>query len=562
MVGRVLNIVYKEVRGLHQAAYVLATFTLGSQILALVRDRLLAHQFGAGIELDLYYTAFRIPDFLYVLFASTLSVYVLIPFISKRKAEGDSAPANHLLSQIFSLFLMVYVLIAILAMVYAPTVVYYFFPGFVEHTDTLVLLIRILLFQPLLLGISSLFGVITQLENRFVLYAISPLIYNLGIIFGLVLLYPFFGISGLAWGVVIGALGHVFIQLPSILKSTLRPRFTLDIRRADIFAVCKTSLTRAVTLSLHQFVLLGLVGFASIMAVGSVSVFQFAYNLQSVPLAIIGVSYSVAAFPLLAKLYAEKKYVELGSNITTALRHILFWSLPAIALFIVLRAQFVRVVLGSGAFDWNDTRLTAAILALFMLSLASQAVHLLLVRALYAVGNTRLPFYVTLFSATGALLISFYFYTILLNHGTAYAFLGSVMRLNGVEGIEVLALPLGYSCALILHSVALLILSKRRIHIHLHAIVKPSMHSLIASLAGGYVAYVTLNYFVTDFEPHTLIAIFMQGLVAGLAGLAGIVLVHFLVQSEEIGEITRTLRKRLVREASVVPPQNEDQLAL
>jgi putative peptidoglycan lipid II flippase len=188
MVQQVMNTVYREIRGLHQAAYILAAFTVGSQLLALIRDRVLAHQFGAGPELDLYYTAFRIPDVLYVLFASTLSVYVLIPFVSKRLETGADA-ARAFLSQFLTLFIVFYGLVAAIAIICAPTVAHFFFPGFTGSESTLVLLIRILLLQPLLLGISSLFGVVTQLEHRFILYAISPLLYNLGIIIGAVLFY-------------------------------------------------------------------------------------------------------------------------------------------------------------------------------------------------------------------------------------------------------------------------------------------------------------------------------------------------------------------------------------
>ncbi len=220
MVERFVSTVYKEIRGLHQAAYILAFFTIGSQFLALIRDRVLAHEFGAGPELDLYYTAFRIPDVLYVLFASTLSVYVLIPFVAK-KLESSSEAARAFLSQFLTLFMVCYGVMAALAIVFAPAIVHFFFPGFVGSESTLVLLIRLLLIQPLLLGISSLFGVVTQLEHRFILYAISPLLYNLGIIMGAVLLYPHFGIAGLIMGVIAGAAGHVCIQAPSILKSPL-----------------------------------------------------------------------------------------------------------------------------------------------------------------------------------------------------------------------------------------------------------------------------------------------------------------------------------------------------
>ena len=254
MVRGVIKVVYKEVRGLHQAAYVLAVFTFGSQLLALIRDRLLAHQFGASTNLDLYYTAFRIPDLLYVVFASTLSVYVLIPFVAERINGTDSSRARALLSQIFSFFLIGYSGLALLLGIFAPQIVKFLFPGFVEQSATLVLMIRILLLQPCLLGISSLLGVITQFSQRFVLYALSPLIYNIGIIFGLLVLYPQYGLMGLTIGVVIGALGHLIIQLPFIFESELSPKFVIRLSFHEVADVLKTSLPRALTLSLHQLV--------------------------------------------------------------------------------------------------------------------------------------------------------------------------------------------------------------------------------------------------------------------------------------------------------------------
>jgi putative peptidoglycan lipid II flippase len=561
MVRSVIRAVYSEIRGLHQAAYVLGVFTLGSQLLALVRDRLLAHEFGAGIELDLYYTAFRIPDFLYVLFASTLSVYVLIPFVAERIAGKGVPHARKLLSEVFSLFLIVYSVLALLVIITAPEIVRLFFPGFVHEATTLTTLIRILMLQPFLLGLSSLLGVITQFQHRFVLYAVSPLVYNIGIIVGLLVFYPTFGIYGLAWGVVLGALGHLLIQLPFTMNNELAPFFTKGFSWRDIGEVLKVSVPRALTLSLHQFVLLGFAGFASIMSVGSVSVFQFAFNLQSVPLAIVGVSYSVAAFPILARLYAEKAYTEFSTLIMNAIRHILFWSLPIIALLIVVRAQFVRIILGTGAFDWGDTRLTAAILALFALSLAGQAVHMLLVRALYATQNTRLPFYATLFSSIIAILSAFFFYTLLLESETFRSLLTSLMRLEGVSGIEVLALPLGYSCALILQCALLIVLSRRELFVSARIVLASLFRGILASSVAGFCAYTTLNFYATGIETDTLLTISLQGLSASCVGALGALITYYLVRSPELSEAYQAIHRRLFK-TQVVGLQDEDQLSI
>lgn len=561
MVRRVIQIVYKEIRGLHQAAYVLALFTFGSQILALIRDRLLAGEFGAGAELDLYYAAFRIPDLLYVLFASTLSVYVLIPFVAERMRGGGSERARALLSQIFTLFILFYVVLALALAVFAPYIVPLVFPGLAAQSEALTLLIRILLLQPLLLGLSSLFGVVTQLGHRFVLYALSPVIYNLGIIFGLLALYPFLGIPGLVLGVVIGAIGHLCIQLPFILKSSIRPRISFAFEWHAIREVLTVSIPRALTLSLHQFVLLGLVGFATIMAEGSVSVFQFAFNLQSVPLAIIGVSYSVAAFPLLAQLHADGKMHAFADHILTALRHIIFWSVPVIALIVVIRAQIVRVVLGTGAFDWDDTRLTAAVLALFALSLVAQAVNLLFIRALYAVGNTRLPFYITLFSSIGVILTSLVLYILFVTQEAFRNTLEQLLRLEGVAGTEVVVLALGYTLVLLVHSTVLIVLSQKVLHFNARHIVGHLARALFAGLLGGIVAYATLNLFVEGLRTETLVGIFIQGTLAGGAGILAAIAGYALVRSSELAEVYRAFHRKIFS-TEVVAPQDEDHLAV
>jgi len=562
MVRRALEVVYKEILGLHQAAYVLALFTVGSQVLALVRDRLLAHEFGAGIELDLYYAAFRIPDLLYVLFASTLSVYVLIPFVSERVTAGGAKRAQAFLSQIYSTFLILYTLLALILAVFAPQVVALMFPGFSEHTAELTLLMRILLLQPLFLGISSLFGVITQLGHRFVLYALSPLLYNAGIILGILVLYPLFGLPGIAFGVVLGAVGHVAIQVPFIVKSELTPHLVFRVEWSNIKSVLMTSAPRALTLSLHQIVLLGLVGFASVMAEGSVSVFQFGLNLQSVPLAIIGVSYSVASFPVLVQLYSGEKFEAFGKYLLTALRHIIFWSLPFLALIVVVRAQFVRVVLGTGAFDWDDTRLTAAVLALFAVSLLAQGINLLVVRALYAVGKTRLPFILTLISSIGIFLFALVFYELFVSVPSFRHGLESVMRVTDVPGTEVLVLALAYSSALLIHAFVMVAISARFLHFSGRALLGDLARGLFAAIVAGATAYAILNLFVEGVRTEKLLGVFLQGLIATSTGLFGAILAYYVVGSRELREVYKALHRRVFKTSDITPPQDEDHLAV
>ena len=555
MVRRVLGIVYREIRGLHQAAYVLALFTLGSQLLALVRDRMLAHQFGADASLDVYYAAFRIPDLLYVLFASTLSVYVLIPFVTRYQNGENVAAGARLLSQVFSIFLIAYSIVALIAIVFAPVYAPILFPG-IEDMETLVTMLRILLLQPLFLGVSSLFGVVTQLGHRFVLYAVSPLIYNIGIIFGVVALYPFMGLAGLGFGVVLGAFGHMAIQLPFILKSPLPIGFTTSFSFRELTEVLLVSIPRALTLSLNQLVLLVIASFASLMAVGSVSVFQFAYNLHSVPLAVIGVSYSVAAFPVLSQLYAEREYGKFRMHITTALRHIIFWSVPAIVLIVVLRAQIVRVVLGSGAFDWEDTRLTAAVLAVLVLALVAHAVNLLVIRVFYAAGYTKVPFYITLGGAALAIGATLFFGSVYATDPEIAATLASAMRLSDVGGTEVLVLALGYTLAVIVESIVIMLVARKFFALRLSPLAVPFLNAAAAAFVGGLSAYISLNFFVEGINPNTFLGILLQGFLSGVVGLVGVVLTYLGLQADELREIHAAFRRRLFKTDVVAPQQD------
>ncbi len=554
MVTRVINLFYREVRGLHQAAYVLALFALASQVLALVRDRILANQFGAGSEMDMYYAAFRIPDLLFVLFASVLSVYVLLPFVTKARTQSDEA-AQNILSQMFSLFCAVYTAVAALCFIAAPTLIGMLYPDFTVSDQAVVVdLLRVLLLQPLLLGFSSLLGVVTQIQHRFVVYAISPLLYNVGIILGATLFYSMFGLVGIVYGVVLGALGHVLIQLPLVNSSTLRFGFTTKIDFALLRSVSVVALPRAITLSLSQLQFLVLVSLASTMVVGSVSVLQFAFNLQSVPLAIIGMSYSVAAFPTLAELLAQNKKQEFNAFVLTALRHIIFWSVPVVVLVVVLRAQIVRVLLGSGSFDWADTRLTAAVLALFVLSLTAQAMTLLVVRAFYAGGYTRLPLIVTLIGATIGSVVAYVSYVWFQSSPFIAMQFAALLRLEGVVGAEVLMLPLGYTVGVIVQVLLMIYFLSRTYSLTLSGLRLHFLQSCLASLSGGFVAYATLLFVVEGINQDRFLGIFMQGLTAGILGVITVIAVYRLLGSPELHEIYTAFRSRIFK-TDVISPQ-------
>lgn len=543
MVKRIFDLLNKEIRGLHEAAYLLAFFSLLSQILALVRDRLFAHMFGAGHVLDTYYAAFKIPDLVFACVASIVSISVLVPFLVERFGKSYEEE-RRFINSIFSVFSLIMLVVSVLVYIFTPSIIKYLYPTLGSYEE-LILLTRILLLQPLILGVSNFLGSITQAHQRFLSYAMSPVVYNMGIIIGIIVFFPIFGLVGVVYGVLLGSLLHLSLQLPFIFERRLIPRFTFDIDLISIKKVMVLSLPRTFTLAFSSIALVILTSMASKMVAGSIAVFNLSWNIQSVPLSIIGVSYSLAAFPTLSRYFSKGHIEDFIANIVTSLRHIIFWSLPVTVLFIVLRAQIVRTILGSGNFNWNDTRLTAACLALFVVSVVAQSIILLFVRGYYAAGKTRKPLIVNLIGAILIVLISYislYFFSI---SPLFTDFMESLLRIEGLTGTSVISLVLGYSIASIINAGLLWVLFEKDFPGLSCVVKKVSFQAFGASIIMGYVTYYMLDLFDNIFDLNTLPGVFLQGLLAGIAGIVVWVIILKLLKSRELSDVWETLHKRI-----------------
>ena len=537
MVRKIFGFLYKETDTLNQAALLLGLFAFLSQVLAFLRDRLLAHIFGASTELDIYYAAFRIPDFLFVTVASVVSLSVLIPFIIEKETNGLEA-LRDFVSSIFSFFSVLIIVVSTVAFFLMPTISSILFKGFSPSALAEVVFIsRILLLSPILLGFSNLFGSLTQAYNRFTIYALAPLLYNAGIIVGIIFLATRLGIMGVAVGVVIGASLHVLVQVPFVLKAGLFPRFSPKFNLALIVGVMKVSLPRTLTLSMSSIAMIFLVSLASLMASGSISVLLFSFNLQSVPLSIIGISYSLAAFPTLSRRFRENNLEAFRQQMATAARFIIFWSLPTTTLFIVLRAQIVRVILGSGLFGWDDTRLVAASLALFALSSMFQCLLLLFMRGFYSAGFTRKPFFINLVSTTimvvGTWGLVKIFY---LSEGFRY-FMSALLKVEDLSSSAVLMLPLGFSIATIINGLIYWAAFEREFRGFSRGVVRTFFDGLGTAVIMGATAYIGLSLFAPLLDTTSLVGIFLQGFGAGLVAILAGIVILFLLKSRELSII-------------------------
>ncbi len=557
MVQRLLKIFYREFGGMHEAAYLLGTFALLSQVLGLVRDRLLAHSFGASSVLDVYYAAFRIPDFLFVSVASFASATVLVPFFLEKMNAGD-VQAKKFLNDIFTVFFSAIIIASLIAFIFIPELSYFVAPGFsASDREMLIFLSRLLLVSPILLGLSNLLGSVTQAFNKFFVFALSPVLYNLGIIIGIIVLYPIFGLAGIVLGVLLGAFFHLAVQIPVIIREGFVPKFSFSVDFPSIKKVLTLSLPRTFALSVGHISILALISLASLMGAGSISIFQLSFNLQSVPLSIIGVSYSVVAFPTLSRLFSAGEKQKFFDHFANAARHIIFWSMPVIFLFIVLRAQIVRVILGSGAFNWNDTRLTAAALALFTVSLVAQSIVLLFTRGYYAVGNTKKPLFINTVSSIFIIAAAFFLLRIFASLPSFRNMIEHLLKIENIAGAGVVMLPLAFTLGMILNAALLFIFFQRDFGNFTREISQSFFHSLSASFIMGFVAYEFLAIFSRVFDMDTFFGIFFQGFFSGILGIAAGILALHLLKNREFETVKAGLAKKFWKAHPVVPGQEE-----
>lgn len=554
-----LRIFSKEYGNINQAAILLGFFAFLSQVMGLLRDKSFAHFIGLSSSLDTYYAAFRIPDLIFISIASLASITVLIPFLNqKMQGEDGKAKAEKFLSDVFTVFFSVIFLVSVLFFAIMPHLAFFIAPGFSpEMQAKVIVLSRIMLLSPILMGLSNLFGTVTQLYRRFFIYSLSPIFYNFGIILGVIFFYPFLGINGLACGVVLGALMHFLIQFFASRRCGLQPRLSRRVDFRDIRKAVITSLPRTLGLAFNSIALICIVAFASSLKAGSISVFNLAYNLQSSPLNIIGISYAVAAFPTLAKSASMGAMDEFKKNMKSTARQIVFWSIPVTFLFIVLRAQIVRVLLGSGSFSWDNTRLVAASLAIFSLSMLAQAMIALLSRAYYATGDTKRPLTVNFLCSIFIVILAYTFIHLYKEVVFFRYFIESLLKVSDIPGTEILMLPLAYSCGTILNFILHWYFVRRDFMQGDSFITRTFFQSLGGSFFVGGVAYFFLNIFSPIFGTTTFWGVFLQGLFSGLLGImAGILILH-LLKSEELEEFLRSIRGKFWKSKAIPPLQEE-----
>jgi putative peptidoglycan lipid II flippase len=415
-----LDLLTRRQTNILSAAFVIMVTVIVSQLLGLVRQRLLVGIFGASNELGIYLYATQLPDTLFQLtFAAALSsafIPVFSDYLAKGKEKEAHMMASTLLAIGFSLFLFLSVILAF----FAQDILHIFNLGANFSPKDMILmgnLMKIIIFGQLLFIVGTFFTALLQSYNHFFIPGIAAALYNLGIIIGVVAFSHSLGIYATAIGVILGGLIFISVQVPLARKVGFHFTPVLSYLKSDgIKKIGKLMWPRTLSVIVFQLGTVGVGAFISFLAdPGRMNViFDFARTLAFAPVALFGQTIAQAAFPVLAR--EKDKPNEFKVTFINSFNQMLYLVLPVSVLILVLRIPVVRLVFGASKFDWPATVLTGQTLAFFSISIFAQALITLVLRAFYALHDTKIPLIVGGI-ATGILTLSAYIFIVFFHMG-------------------------------------------------------------------------------------------------------------------------------------------------
>src|SRR3972149_364717 len=432
IVRRGLDALVSRQTNIFTAASFIILTTIFSQILGILKYRLLVSLFGASQELGVFFAAFRIPDFVFqVVIAGALSssfIPIFADFISRdKKQEGFEFS-----STLITMGLVFYIFVSAVIIVFSYQLASIVAPGFSQSELRLManLMIIIQLAQVFFI-LGTIFTAMLQSFQHFVIPGLASAFYNFGIILGLIIFSHFLGVGiyGATIGVLIGAIFFSLIQLPLLAVTGFRfsPSFALT---PGIDKLFRLMVPRSLTVIISQIAATANVFFASFLSARSLVIFDLAHTLAMAPVLLLGQSIAQASFPALSLKSGDRR--EFLSILTSSFNQILYLTLPISALLIVLRIPLVRLFYGASRFDWEATVETGLTLAYFSIAITANALIALLSRAFYAMKDSKTPMIVTLLSVAANILMSYYL--ILINSLPIY-FLAFSFSASSILGV-------------------------------------------------------------------------------------------------------------------------------
>ncbi|MBI5614312.1 murein biosynthesis integral membrane protein MurJ [Candidatus Gottesmanbacteria bacterium] len=514
------------------AAFVLMSMVLASRVLGLFRDRLLASYFSPD-ELGVYFAAFRVPNMIFELLVMGALTSAFIPVFTKYKSEHGESGAWHMTSSLINVSLVAFALFALPFFLWTREISRFLAPGFspVELEQMVVFTRFMMVGQVIPLLIGNFFTGILQSYNLFLIPAIAPVVYNIGIIIGTIILYPAFGLFAPVYGVGIGALFFMLIQIPLLFSIGFRYKAVLDVKNHGVREVGRLMAPRTLGLAISQIDTTVDLMLASILGAKMVTVFNFAQHLQQLPIGLFGATIAQAALPSLSQSSVNENKEQFRQAIISSLHQVFFFVFPSTVFFIVLRIPIVRLVFGASRFDWEATSLTGLTLAAFSVSLFAQAAVHVLARGFYALYDTKTPVVIGVICIVVNSLLSLYFIQFL--------------------GYPVWSLGVSTSVASIINGILLFwYLNKKLTGISTFEFYTPTIKMFIVSVITGVMLYIPLkllDQLVFD-TTRAFPLFFLTGVVGGIGTLTYIFLswVFGITQVQSVFAFIQRMKKPLV----------------
>jgi putative peptidoglycan lipid II flippase len=410
------------------ASTVMLAFVL-SNVIGLVRQILVARAFGADADLDAFYIAGRLPEILFSLIAGGALASAFVPTFTSLLENKKGQQAWALASSIWNLVTLVIAAASALAWLLSPQLVSLMAPEFAGLQRELTIeLLRIQLLTPLIFSLSGLLMSILNAHQSFLLPAIAPSMYWLGMIFGVLAFVPSMGIQGLAWGAVLGAGLHLAVQIPALLR--LKPQYSLQLGlgNTDVREVARLMAPRLLGVAAVQINFLVNNFIASGLPEGSVTGITVAFQVMTMPQVVIAQAIAIAALPTFSAQVSAGKLGEFRSSLAGTLRGVLLLSLPASVGLVLLRKPIVALLFQRGEFGPEDTQLVAWALLWFGVGLLGHSVVEIISRAFYALHDTKTP----VFASIGAMGLNVILSLTLIANGLAMAAIGSALMGAGL----------------------------------------------------------------------------------------------------------------------------------
>lgn len=508
------RLIFHKQKDILSSALILSSMFILARIFGFLRYRTYNSYFPKE-EIGLFLAAFRIPDIVFEIIITGALSAAFIPLFIKYKTQNEKLSTNisTIINFLFGILFFFIIIIFILLDKITPLIM----PGFPKNEMPMVVSIsRILIISQLpFMIVGSILSSISQANRMFIITALAPIFYNLGIIFGTILFSQIYGIYGPVIGVIIGSSLFFVIQLPAIFITHFKYRITA-LNREVLPEFVRLVLPRFLTVITKQIDLTVDLFLASLRGPGPYAIFYYAQSVQFFPVTFIGVAFGQAALPYLSELHSEKKIAELKRIFTDSILQLLFLSVPLSLFFIFARTPLIRFALGGPKFDWEGTVQTAKALSYFAISIPFHTIFYFVTRAFYATHDTKTPFKINAFST-------------IINTGLSVYFISFL-------NLPVWALALSFSIAVSINILLLLYFFYKRINgFDLKKLIKNSIKIYIAAFLSALLAYIfmkLLDTWILD-TTRTINVFLLLSLVFGLFSFLYL-FISWLINNEEI----------------------------